>query len=99
MKGDTAKKLERQPNIYYIDNCSPNSIFIYHKFDDKNKRDMYELVIVDRDKRKYLFNATEMKKVLFNLKQRNILYEVDVPLSEADLEKAVKAEVTVQDNL
>lgn len=94
MKGDAGKKLERQPNILYIDNRSANSIFIHHKFDNKNVRDVYQIIIVDMERKKYMFNATEMKKVLFNLQQRNMLYEVDVALSESALEAAV----TIDDN-
>jgi hypothetical protein len=86
-KGDEVK---RKTRIEYIDNRVSQNIFIYHKYDHKGIRHFYELVVVDQERKKYIFNATDMKSVMFEVKQKNMLYEIDV--SEADLALAETTE-------
>jgi hypothetical protein len=67
-----------ESGLEFINNRSPNYILLYHKFDNKFNRDLYNLIVVDDIKRKSIFNKIELKTIINVLKLKDVFVEIDV---------------------
>jgi hypothetical protein len=72
-----ANKLNEN-GLEFINNRSANYILLYHKYDNKLNRDIYNLIVIDDIKRKSIFNKIELKTVINILKLKDIFVEIDV---------------------
>lgn len=72
------------PNgLEFINNRSPYYILFYNKFDNKNIREIYEIMVIgDENKKKCIFNATDLKMILKIIKVKEDIVEIDVDDNE-----------------
>jgi hypothetical protein len=75
----TRSSRTNENGLEFINNRSSHYILIYHKFDNRNVRDIYEILVVDQTKKKAIFNRTDLSELLQRIKMMNMLVEIDVP--------------------
>lgn len=72
-----------ESGLEFINNQSANYILMYHKYDSKLIRDIYELIVIDENKRKTILNRLDIKELLNLLKLKDIYVEIDVPVEDS----------------